>query len=383
MKIVVINASVPALLNLRGPLLAALASSGHEVIACAPGEEKDVTARLAQLGVRYKAIELDRTGLNPIKDLYTLLCLSKLLHDLQPDIVLSYNHKPVICGSLAGRLVGVPRRFSGITGLGLSTSRWLLGEQVTSSRSPFRRRIIGAMVRRLYRLSLGTNEAVFFQNPDDLAHFIKSGLVKDPKQAVLTNGSGVDLEYFSEVPPYTQGPVFLLIGRLLEEKGIIEYIKAARILKMRHPQATFRLLGAFDSHPSCIGKTQIEGWRQEGIIEYLGEVKDVRPFIANTSVFVLPSYREGTPKSTLEAMAMGRPVITSDTPGCRETVVDGKSGFLVPTKDVAALAEAMEKFILRPGLIESMGRFSRRIAVEKYDADRVNATVMETMGLTV
>lgn len=382
MKIVVINGFVPALLNLRGSLLAALVRSGHEVIACAPGEEKDVTARLAKLGVRYKEIELDRTGLNPIKDLYTLLCLSRFLHDVQPDIVLSYNHKPVICGSLAGRLVGVPRRFSGITGLGLSTARWLLGEQFTSSKIPFRHRIIGAMVRRLYSLSLGANEAVFFQNPDDLAHFIESGLVKDPKQAVLINGSGVDLEYFSEVPPYTQRPVFLLIGRLLEEKGIIEYAEAARILKRRYPQATFRLLGAFDRHPSCIDRTQIEGWRQEGIVEYLGEVKDVRPFIANASVFVLPSYREGTPKSSLEAMAMGRPVVTSDTPGCRETVLDGKSGFLVPARDVAALAEAMEKFILCPGLIGSMGRFSRRIAAEKYDANKVNATIMETMGLS-
>ena len=371
MRIVIISALAQSLVNFRGPLLAALVSDGHEVVACAPGEDKDIRARLNELGVTYRAVNLDRTGLTPVKDLRALLGLSKLLKELRPDIVLSYNHKPIIYGSLAARLAGVPRKYSITTGLG-----FVFGEDT------LKRRMLNALVSRLYRLALAENVAVFFQNPDDLAFFVRSKLVSYPTRAVLINGSGVDLDHFSEAPPYTQGPAFLLIARLIREKGIIEYVEAARTLKRRHPQAVFRLLGPFDDHPSCVKKPQLETWQREGVIEYLGEVKDVRPFIASASVFVLPSYYgEGTPRSTLEAMAMGRPIITTDTPGCRETVIGEENGFLVPTKDVTALVEAMEKFILRPDLIVPMGRQSRRIAAETYDVHNVNAIIMKTIGV--
>jgi glycosyltransferase involved in cell wall biosynthesis len=375
MKIVVISAVAQSLVNFRGPLLATLVSERHEVVACAPGQDiltrsiEDVIARLNELGVTYRAIDLDRTGLTPVKDLRALLSLSKLLKEMRPDIVLSYNHKPIIYGSLAARLAGVPRRFSIITGLG-----FVFGEDT------LKRRMINTLVGRLYRLGLADSVAVFFQNPDDLAFFVRSKLVADPTQTVLINGSGVDLDHFSEVPPYTQRPAFLLVARLIREKGIIEYIDAARTLKRRYPQAAFRILGSFDDHPSCVKKSQIEAWQREGTIEYLGVVKDVRPSIACASVFVLPSYYgEGTPRSTLEAMAMGRPIITTNTPGCRETVVEEENGFLVPAKDVTALVEAMEKFILRPGLLAPMGKQSRRIATEKYDVQKVNTIIMKTM----
>ena len=378
MKIVVISAVAQTLVSFRGPLLAALVIEGHEVVACAPGKEsplyestkvKDVIAQLNELGVTYRAVDLDRTGFTPVKDLRSLLGLSKLLKEMRPDIVLSYNHKPVIYGSLAARLVGVPRRFSIITGLG-----FVFGEDT------FKRRMINTLVGRLYRLGLADNVAVFFQNPDDLAFFVRSKLVADPTQTVLINGSGVDLDHFSEVPPYTQRPVFLLVARLIREKGIMEYVEAARTLKRRYPQAAFRILGSFDDHPSCVKQSQIEAWQREGTIEYLGEAKDVRPSIACASVIVLPSYYgEGTPRSILEAMAMGRPIITTNTPGCRETVVDEENGFLVPAKDVTALVDAMEKFILRPGLLAHMGKQSRRIATEKYDVHKVNAIIMKTM----
>jgi glycosyltransferase involved in cell wall biosynthesis len=370
MKVVVTGNTAISLVNLRGPLLAAFVNAGHEVIACAPDKDEEAIAPLREIGVSYRSVDLDRTGINPLKDLHFLNDLTRFLRDVHPDIVLNYTIKPVIFGTWAARRAGVPARFSMMTGLG-----WAFGEHT------FKQRVINALVRQLYRWSLPQNKAVFFQNSDDLDLFVRSGLVSDPQRAVLINGSGVDLNYFSEVPPYTRRPVFLLIGRLLKEKGIVEYVEAARTLKGKYPQATFQLLGAFDSNPSCISRTQLEDWQQEGIIEYLGTVEDVRPFIANSSVYVLPSYREGTSRATLEAMAMGRPIVTTNVPGCRQTVVDGKNGFLITSSDVMTLAKAMERFISRPDLIVSMGKLSRKIAVEKYDVQEVNTTIMKTMGL--
>lgn len=168
---------------------------------------------------------------------------------------------------------------------------------------------------------------------------------------------------------------------MIKDKGIYEYIRAATILKKRYPWAKFRLLGPFDTNPTAISETQIKAWHNSGVIEYLGETKDVRPFLADTSVYVLPSYREGTPRTVLEAMAMGRPIITTDAPGCRETVIEGENGFLVPIKDEQALAKVMERFIQEPELIGKMGKRSREIAEEKFDVNKINATILQAMGL--
>jgi glycosyltransferase involved in cell wall biosynthesis len=176
-------------------------------------------------------------------------------------------------------------------------------------------------------------------------------------------------------------PVFLLIARLIRDKGVFEYADAARILKRRYPEAVFRLLGWFDRHPEAISPKQIDQWQREGIIEYLGETQDVRPFLAESNVYVLPSYREGTPRTVLEAMAMGRPIVTTDAPGCRETVIEGKNGFLVPPRNVDALGKAMERFISTPEIIETMGGESRKFAEMKYDVHKVNYVIMRTMGL--
>jgi glycosyltransferase involved in cell wall biosynthesis len=372
-KIVVVSSFARSLVNFRGQLLAALVGAGHEVIACAPSEDREVTARLNELGVRYKAINLDRTSMNPIKDLHSLWHLTKLLRDISPDIVFSYTTKPVIYGSLAAKRADVPESYSMIAGLDFSFG----------ARTP-KGRATNLLLRRLYRTSLSTNKAVFFQNPDDLALFVEQSLLDDPGKAVLINGSGVDLSYYHEAPSNTERLTFLLMARLLKEKGAVEYVKAAGILKRRYPQTAFHLLGPLESsHPSGITEAQVKRWQREGAIEYLGEVKDVRPILANASVYVLPSYYpEGTPRSVLEAMAMARPIITTDTPGCRETVVDGDNGFLIPPGNVTALVEAMEYFILNPDSIASMGETSRKMAVEKYDVHEVNATIMETMGLS-
>lgn len=371
MKVIIISHFAESLVNIRGPMLAALVDAGHRVTACAPGEDRGVITRLKELGVTYETIALDPAGINPMKDLRSLLSLTKLLRRTCPEVVLSYSTKPIIYGSLAAWLAGVPRRFSLLQGLGIAVSALTVKQRVART-----------LVRKLYRVSLARNHGVFFENPDDLAFFVDSKLVGDPKQAIVLNGAGVDLDHFREVQPYTGHPVFLLVARLVREKGVVEYVEAARILKSRHPHAEFHVIGALSSNPSRISEAQIKGWQQEGIIKYLGAVKDVRPFIENASVVVLPSYREGTPRAMLEAMAMGRPIVTTDVPGCRETVVEGENGFLVPVEDAVTLADAMERFILCPNLIVYMGKLSRKIAAEKYDVQKVNATIMRTMGLS-
>jgi glycosyltransferase involved in cell wall biosynthesis len=199
---------------------------------------------------------------------------------------------------------------------------------------------------------------------------------------VMVNGSGVNLDYYSFKPPLTGVLVFLMIARLLKEKGISEYIEAAGIVKRKYPEARFKLIGwdLGDNHSSFTKKEQ-ENWKTEGFVEIRGPLEDVRPFLEETSVYVLPSYREGTPRTVLEAMATGRAVITTDAPGCRETVVEGTNGFLVPVRDGKSLAVAMERFIKEPDLVERMGRESRRIAEEKYDVHKVNAVINRAMDL--
>lgn len=295
-----------------------------------------------------------------MSDLKTFFDLKNVFQVYRPDVCLLYNIKPVLYGSLAARVVRVPRIFSMITGAG-----YVFGD------SSIQQRLLKTLVLPFYKLALSGNTKAFFQKPDDQELFLREGLVSETGQCVLINGSGVDTEYYWEVPPITDKIVFLLIARLISEKGVYEYVEAARVIKKNYPNAIFRLLGPFDSNPTSISKGQVEMWHNEGAIEYLGATRDVRPFIAESSVFVLPSYREGTPRTVLEAMSMGRPIITTDAPGCRETVIDGRNGYLVPVRDVDALVEAMERFVLNPEIIPVMGRESRRIAVDKYDVRKV------------
>lgn len=372
MKVVVIASKAGSLINFRGALLSATVRAGHEVIACAPGREPAVTESLQNLGVKYEPILLDRTGLNPLSDIRSTIQLTHLLRRLHPDITLGYTIKPVVFGSLAARLAGVPDRFSLITGLGFSF--------VDSPEPTLKKRTLNYLIRLLYRVSLSTNRVVFFQNPDDRDLFLRLGLVNST-QAVVINGSGIDLDHFYQVPVPATRPVFLLIARLLTDKGIREYLEAAQLIKRSHPEAAFLLVGPVDSNPAAIPAEEVAKWNGSGCVEYLGEVSDVRPVIARSTVYVLPSYREGMPRTVLEAMAMGRPIITTDAPGCRETVIEGYNGFLIPVRDPQALAEAMERFIMRPELVAQMGNNSRKLAEDRFDVHRVNAQMMKAMGL--
>jgi glycosyltransferase involved in cell wall biosynthesis len=367
-RVVICAGYSPSLLNFRGPLLRELVGGGHEVIACGPQATPELRKALSELGVIFREVPCDRAGLSVRRDLRQLRALMALFRSVEPDIVLNYTIKPVIYGSLAARLAGVPHIYSMITGVG-----YAFGE----GRG---RRAVRTAASALLRLSLGSNRAVFFQNPDDRAMFEQLGLLGQRGRAILINGSGVDIEAYQPAP-FPDQLSFLMIGRLLADKGVREYVAAARLIRARYSDVRFRLVGPLDPNPSALRKEEIEDWVREGLIEYLGELQDVRPAIAATSVYVLPSYREGTPRTVLEAMAMGRPAVTTDAPGCRETVLDGVNGYLVPVRDAEALAQALERFIQEPELVGQMGGESRRIVADKYDVHKVNRVILETMRL--
>jgi glycosyltransferase involved in cell wall biosynthesis len=282
--------------------------------------------------------------------------------------------KPVIYGSLAAFVAGVPRRFAMVAGLGYVYTP-------EDSKPRLARRLLSSVVTRLYRVALRTCHLAFFQNEDDVAHFIEAGMI-DPAKVRRINGSGVDLEHFAPVPPVTTPVTFLLAARLLKEKGIFEFVDAARAIRRSNADVRFVVLGEVDVNPGSLTRSQLESWVSEGVIEWPGQVDDVRPWIAESSVYVLPSYREGLPRSSQEAMAMGRPIITTDTAGCRETVVEGVNGYLVPLRDSGALAAAMQRFVDNPAAIESMGRESRRLAEERFDVHAINAVILGCIGLT-
>lgn len=367
--IFILGSLAESLVNFRGPLLQAMVTRGHRVTAAAPDASAEVRETLSRMGVTYRPVPLERTGMDPVADLGTYRHLVRLLRADRPDVFLGYTIKPVIYGSLAAHRAGVPAVFSMVTGLGY-----------TLTDPPRRRRPLAQVVRGLYRRALAHNRRVFFQNPDDLGVFRELGLLRAADQAVRVNGSGVDPKHFASAP-LPDRISFLLIARLLGAKGVREYAEAAARVRERHPGVPCRLVGWIDDNPDAIAERELAAWTAHGQIEYLGQMDDVRPAIADAAVYVLPSYREGTPRTVLEAMAMGRPVITTDAPGCRETVTPGKNGLLVPVKDAKALAEAMEWFILHPDRVAGMGEASYDFVVERYDVAKVNQVILQAMGL--
>lgn len=371
MKFLLIAGYSESLTNFRGPLIDALIASGQEVHAAAPElcEHPEVAAKLLAKGVRIHSVSMDRTGMNPWHDLQTLLSLYRLMRQIRPDRVLGYTIKPVIYGSLAAWLARVPERYALVTGLGYAFA----GE--SGQRTLLRR-----IATRLYQVALHFTQRVFFQNPDDRDLFVQRGILSTADKTVVVNGSGIDIKVFSPMPLPAQ-PAFLLIARLLGDKGVREYVTAARLVHQQFPQCKFRLAGWIDDAPDAIAQAELDSWIQDGVIEFLGRLKDVRPAIADSTVYVLPSYREGTPRTVLEAMAMARAVITTDAPGCRETVVPGVNGLLVPIKSAEALAQAMLDLLRDRQQVEAMGQQGRRIAEQKYDVQKVNQQMLTTMGI--
>jgi glycosyltransferase involved in cell wall biosynthesis len=370
-RIVVVGPLAASLLAFRGELLRTMAREGHHVLGVAPEDDPRVRQALAAMGVAFDTVPMRRAGLNPIRDSVTTIALMRAFRAHRAELVLAYAAKPVVYGLLAARIAGVPRRAAMITGMGSA----LAGGGSIASRA------LARVVETLYRVALRTAHIVIFQNPDDEALFRRRGLVGRRQVIARVNGSGVDLDRFAVAPPAPPPLTFLMIARLIREKGVHEFVEAARLVRAQHPEARFQLLGPFDDKATGIDASRLEAWRSEGSVDYLGATDDVRPYLRAAHVCVLPSYHEGTPRSILEAMAMGRAVITTDAPGCRETVREGRNGMLVPVRDSAGLAAAMRRFIDEPELSLRMGREGRTLAEERFDVHAVNAAIIETLGL--
>jgi glycosyltransferase involved in cell wall biosynthesis len=371
-RVLVLGSLAESLVNFRGDLLRELKDAGHEVIAAAPAGPAWVDEVLAQWGVRRVVLPLRRTGTNPVQDLAFLRALLRLMYAERPYALLAYTVKPVIYGLFAARVADVPRRVALITGLGFS---FLEARSAAQS-------VLQRAVRWLYRRALRGADVVLFQNRDDEEVFRASALLRSSQDVRLVAGSGVNLVRYP-AQPLAAGPKrFLMIARLLIDKGVQEYLDAAARLRAARPDVSCELIGPLEEHPAAVAASRIDQAVQTGAVIYHGAVRDVRPYLTASHVYVLPSYREGTPRTVLEAMATGRPVITTDAPGCRETVVPGRNGVLVPVADSEALFREMLRFAdLDAAALGRMGAASREIAEAKFDVHKVNAAIIAALDL--
>lgn len=375
-KILIIGGNCESLINFRGELIKSFISQKLKVYACAGGESDHLKNWFNKEGVKFIPLPLNRTGVNPFNDLTFFYKLLFTIKKINPDIVLAYTVKPIVYGILASRICKVKNCYALITGLGYA---FMPAKSI-------KRRFVNIIVKFLYKLSLKNINSVFFQNEDDLNFFFKKEIIPKSVKVKKVNGSGVDLDYYAyKKPSSNEGGVnFLLIARLLKDKGIYEYVRAASIIHKIFPKKniSFSILGPFDSNPESISFEEVKQWKSKGLIKYLGESDDVRPYIEKCSVYVLPSYREGMPRSVLEAMSMGRAIITTDVPGCRETVIPGKNGYLVKVRSSKELASAMIKFIDNNKLVNEMGLYSRKLACENFNVHEVNSIMLEEMKIT-
>lgn len=356
-----------SLTNFRGPLIARMVEAGHRVIACAPDTDGPVIAELAALGVEFRRVPMDRTGRNPLHDVRTCLAYLRMFRAERPSLVIAYTQKPIIYAGLALRAVRNTAFIPIVTGLGYVFSE------------AGRNRRLQALTVRLFRASLKRASQVLVFNDDDARELRRRGMVEDGQALSRLPGSGVDLVRFRR-HPVPGGPArFLLIARLLSDKGLREFAQAAAIVRTRFPAARFQLLGPFDPNPAAIARDEVERWVHSGHIEYLGATDDVVPHLAACTVYVLPSYREGLPRTVIEAMAVGRAIITTDAPGCRDTVEQEGNGFLVTPRSAQDLATAMLRFCEDPALASRMGARSRALAEARYDALEVSRQTMETI----
>lgn len=360
-----------SLINFRGPLLKRLVRD-FEVYAAAPFIDDDTKAQVEEIGAICVSTEFDRTGLNPVKDFKALAKFRKQVRDIKPDVVLAYTIKPVVFGLKAAKLEGV-KRYALITGKGSGFDD-----------NTFKSKAISKVVKGLYRDSLKSVDGVVFQNKEDQSFFIDNEMINVNTDSIVIEGTGVDLDHYR----LHSGAVishklkFLFIARLIREKGIPELVEASKILRSKGYDFEVQLLGWVDPNPGGISQEEVNVLHESGIVNYLGTTEDVRPFIEASDVFVLPSYyNEGLPRTIQEAMAMKKPIITTDHPGCKETVVQGQNGFLIPIKDASALAEAMEYFIINPSLALEMGQKSHEIAKEKFDVNKINERLLKFMRL--
>ncbi len=360
---VVISPKNRSAYNFRGDLIKKIIAQGYKVYVTGPDMMN--VERIEALGAEFIEIPNDKNGVSILGDLKYMLSLTKLFRHINPTATLGYTVKPAIYGAIAAKLAGVKYINSMITGVGyLFISKSL------------KAKILKLLVLLLYRIGLGCAGKVIFQNRDDRQEFIDNGLVAERKCHIV-NGSGVNMNHFTPTP-LPQNLTFFMLSRALHNKGVMEYAESAKIIKKQYPQVRFLYLGGFENTQDSISEEQFhERFIKSGVLEYFAETHDVRPYISMTSVYVLPSYREGTPRTVLEAMSMGRAIITTDVAGCRETVKDGYNGYLVDSHSPEAVASAMRQFIENPDIVDVMGKNSHTYCYEKYRVEIVNERMIE------
>lgn len=373
-KILIISAHKRSLLNFRGPLIRALVSRNIEVHLSAPDIDKagKIEVALEAIGTVLHPAPLDRASIGVLGDLRYLIHLRRQIVNLQPDVVFAYNIKPIVYGNMAAWIARVPHRVALLAGLGFGFSKATgLVQQVSR-----------AVTRLLLGISLRRCSKVVFQNPDDKAALLNAGLLSRDHPMQVVSGSGIDLADFPPSEVNGSDVCYLMLSRLLVSKGVREYAAAAARIKRGYPGASFLLAGDIDVNPDAIGAEELRSWVDEGILEYFGRVEDVRPLLKRCSVYVLPSdYPEGIPRSILEALATGRAIVTTDTPGCRETVLHGVNGYLVAPRDADSLQVALEEFCRQPALAVEMGAKSLELARSRFDVNLVNADMLRALNL--
>lgn len=373
MKVLVLSSLAFSLTNFRGALLREMRRHGHCVVTAAPDRDVGVEEELARDGIVLRLTPMERTGTNPFSDLRLLWSYVRLMRQVKPDLVLAYTQKPIIFGGLAARLLRIPKFYALMSGLG----------HVFSARAHLSR-WLPLLVVPLYREGLRNSNAIFVFNADDRADMIALGIVTPSQRVIQVPGSGVNLDHFAQEALPEGGLSFLLVGRLMRDKGVFEFLEAARRLHAECPHCRFSILGRYENeNPTGLDQRRCEELAAQYPVRFIPGTNDVRPFLADCSVFVLPSfYREGLPRTILEAMATGRPIITTDMPGCRDPVTDGVNGVLVQPEDVDSLFAAMRQFVRQPELVARMGRQSRLIAEAAYDVRIVNEILLHEMGLS-
>lgn len=381
-RILLFSAASVSVVQFRLDFVRELARRGIRVTVLAPVDAPDHPARIAAAGAEFLPFPFNRTGMNPLHDWQLVRRLRRFWREREFDHVIAYAHKPVLYTLLTAARDRPGRRWGLLSGLGYAYT----GDD-------WKRRLARLVFRALYPVALRNCSGMMFLNPDDPGTLAAAGVSTRRVPVQVLRGEGVCLEDFPVAAlPAGPAPRFLMIARLLADKGVREFAAAAGALAAEKTGAGFELVGPLDPNPAAVAAGEVEGWQRSGVLRYHGATADVRPFLRACTVYVLPSYREGTPRTVLEAMATGRAIVTSDAPGCRETVFEagpadadgvrqGRNGLLVPPRSAAALAAALRRFVADPGLAPRLGRESALLAAEHYDVRKVNGAILRFIGV--
>jgi glycosyltransferase involved in cell wall biosynthesis len=370
-RILVLSSLDHSLINFRGDFIKSLVKEGYEVYAGAPEFRKEKLKEVKDLGAIPVSYYLQRTGLNPFNDLKTIFNIKKIIQEHNIDLVYPYTVKPVIYGSIAANMNKTPV-ISLITGLGFAFTGLT-----------FKARTLQRLNEFLYKLSIRKNKIIIFQNSDDYQLFLDRKIISKNHKIGFVSGSGVNLEQFKTRVNENSTDVisFIIVARLIKEKGIALFIDAAQTLKAKYPKAEFHIIGAPENSPSAVKLEKLNMLHDEGIIIYHGLQHNIPEHLFKRDIFVLPTYyREGVPRSILEALSVGMPVITTNTPGCKETVINGKNGFLIKPQDLDELINAMEYFLVNKEKIKEMGINSRNYAKERFDVNLINKNLLDMIN---